>query len=599
MRILTGAVALLATTWNPVRGFGTGASNWVTAPAGIACERPQTCTALTPWQTGFDALGLTLSLSQRRCFASDGSNDPSCCAGALCAAWAGASVETTETFSEGILEVIATLSDPQGVAFVDSVYPMGVGTHRYSVIRSDGWLAVTMDGTLVSNASGVAASPLRIRLLTGVGSAPVLTFEQPPPGAPNGKPAAFSVGAGAVQRSGEIVFVNTAGRATVTIPPVASGTCAPCPFAASVVSEVFSGNVSGSIAYASDAKLLVSSVRRIALSADAVNAALTPTAADLAAIARANAAAASAAAAKQAAERDAVLSREAAIRAGQVASTSAAVVLAQQLVPDPMPPPMPPPGIPAMPPAPPSLPGAPGVPGVPSVPSQPATAETAATAFDVQLPGNGSSLVYVGTFAIGANTPYVSDADMSAAMSAASHLAISASMTFGTVITILQSVGISEKYAAAMAKTFGLSHVSFHIETDVKAVFVVPIQVTPADVTVALGGVRDVYTTAAKCISVYASGAVPTDMASIINAMHAEPLAVSTDDVSVVVKEHPGASDKEYAIMYALGAGAAVLVAATLAMGIAERAMRPAALPNRGMTTKGGQPLVFRKPLGL
>ena len=491
---------------------------------------------------------------------------------------------------------------------------------------------MAVDGTLVSNTSNVPAAPIRMRLLTAVGSAPILTFESAPPGVTLGKPASFSVGAGAVTYGGIVSFVNTINRATVTVPPVTSGACSPCPSTDVAISQVFSGNISGTIAYARDVTLRISSARLSAFTADAVNAALTPTVTDMNAIAQAAAADAAALAAKQESERQAALAQEAYVRSNQLASTSAAAIFAAQLVPKPiLPPPAPPtlpppdaPGKPEMPGAPgkpgmpgvpgkpdmPGVPGKPDMPGVPGTPSRPDAASATATNFDVQLQGAPGYMVYVGTFAIDINTPNIADADMSRIMSDASRLSITASMTYGTLVTVMQSVSSATQFAGAMAKTFGLSHVSFHVEAGAKAVFIVPLQVTAVDVAVALPGIGGVYTTPAKCISVYASGTLPSDISPIINAMNTTAIAISTDDVSVSAKDTTGVSDEEYRVMYILGGISALCILAALSVGISERCMRrpkkkekvedpPPPPPKQQVGARGNKQYAFSRPLGL
>ena len=136
MRIAPRALALLATLTS-ARAFGLRATDW-TSLGGLECSYPATCTAIAPWQVGFDTGGVSLALSQKKCFAPDGSNDPSCCSGATCAAWAGASVQSTDAFSAGVLELVASLNDPDGVSAVESIYPIVrcVSHHTESIFTS-------------------------------------------------------------------------------------------------------------------------------------------------------------------------------------------------------------------------------------------------------------------------------------------------------------------------------------------------------------------------------------------------------------------------------------------------------------------------------
>ena len=563
-------------------GFGTRSADWKVAPTGISgCEAgPESCTALLPWQVGFDTRGVVLTLSQRRCFGSDGTNDPTCCSGSRqCAAWAGAAVETVEPFEYGVLEVMATLVDAAAVARVDSALPLSIGTHRYTAMRSGTWLATAVDGVIVSNVTddaGVqrdkrgnlkmrqitnpcpdpAGGPVRIGLVTATGSSPILTFECSPPGAPTGRPASFVIGAGRVAYAGETLFANTISRATVTIPQAEWGSCSPCPVAESPIAQVFTQNISGTVKFAADVTLIVSSVSLRDLTTAAIRAATTPTAADKAAASKAASMEADAIAAQLAADQSAAMAQAARIRDVQTATSAAASVFAAQLVLES-----------------PTLPPAPPVPS-PSAPP-PATPPSEAKVF--ALTGLGSSVsTYVGSFAIGVNAPYSSDAQVSSAMSAASGLSISATMTYGTVVTIVQSRNDASRHAGDMARAFRLDHVSFHVESATKAVYILPIQVSNLDVAEAISTMRtvDVFATAAKCISIYSTGEAPTNIASIIRAIGAAPIATSTDDVTVRVADEESVSGDQYNVMYTLGGIAALVVAAALIVCVIERSVR-------------------------
>jgi len=172
-----------------------------------------------------------------------------CCA-VGCAAWGGSSATFDRPLDGEILDVMAHLDDTGSNALALSTIPFQRGTHRYTAVQMDDWLAVAVDGSVRANTTARNVT-VGVKLITATGSAPVISFTGRPPGvdALRGALASFEVGAGVVTGASGNMHTNTVASATVTIPSITHGACSPCPVLFSNVSTIFTAEISGELTF--------------------------------------------------------------------------------------------------------------------------------------------------------------------------------------------------------------------------------------------------------------------------------------------------------------------------------------------------------------
>ena len=524
---------------------------WTQPPAGMAnCADPTTCTALLPDQLETRIGEMVLTLSQTRCFAGDGSNRDACCPGGnRCAAWAGATVSHEACTAEGVVTVHATLEGSRSVATVAGARAVE-GHHRYSIIHAQGWTATAVDGVLASNVSDAASAwPLQLTIGTAHGSAPLITFSAPPPGAAKGAAAAFSVGAGAVyDEAGVRMHTNTVDAVTVVVPAAAMGVCAPCPTAPAGLAAVFATTpATAALLMGEDVTLRVTSIRVDPLDDATLESATTPTPWELAeaALALADAAVvqsvAEAQATSEALAGAAMIAEQQAKEA--VATTAVATAIMSVLTASPPPP----------------------------APSMPASAPNASTTqFDVALstPSPNAGQTYAGTAAVPAGSP-ISDANLSAAMSAALGVPTTAvSTAHCTVVTLYKAVAVADATAAALqlAAAVGATHVPFQL-TSANVRFIAPLALSNDAAAKALGYTL-VAAVPAVCVDVYVAAAKsPADMGPAMGLLQ-NPIAVATDSAQVgpAPMDHGSVSEQSRRVMLGVGVAALVVVVVAIAL---------------------------------
>lgn len=583
VRALRACTDTLPTGLVPLKVPSAG---WVVPPQTVVgCEDPEQCTAVLPSQIMGGAV-LSLTLSQRRCFTSEGDNWPDCCDGIVCASWAGAALHTAACMDIGVFTVHATLGDGPARATVGGM-EAAVGGHRYAFIRTPGWSAVTVDGALVSNSTGTTvATQLGVTITAAGGSSPTLSFTALPPGVPSGTPARFSVGAGAVRDGTAVLHTNTLRGVTVVVPEVAQGECAPCAMASSAVSTVFHVDrpATAAVTFDADAMFTITSIAAASLTDAAVAAALTPVAGE-----SPQTGAPPPASAGSAAEEGAH------IVARQLVATTAALQIASALdafSSSRIMPPSPTPSVPSVP-NPPDVPAAaafevkpPFGPPPPGVPSQPpaSTATTFLQSFANMTtpPGPGPPVppgpaptnadVFVGAFAMGSTG--MSDAHMSTLMTDAAGVPLRAVSTAGTLATVATALtdAQAQTVAAAVAEALSLPDVPYSISPTATHMML------SADVTrdqlVAMGALQPYATFVATvpgivCITVYSSGDRPPSLGPAIAAVSTSQLMVATNDVRVTTASKTEIARADIMLIATIGiVSVAVLVSALIAVGL-------------------------------